>query len=107
MAQHLSRERVAELMGAFCRRLHAGTVKRMSNDRSNATRAQKAADRGFAAQKHTTTRAARASVPQVGGDCRADLRWKGKRGSLIAFTSDAYLSGVPVNILQLEKGHFA
>ena len=94
-------------MGAFCRSMNAGTVERMSDDRSNATRAQKAADRAFAAQKHATARAARASVAQVGGDCSADIRWKGECGSLIAFTSDAHLSSVPVNILQLEKGHFA
>ena len=31
---------------------------------------------------------------------------KGKCGSLAAFASDAHLSGVPVDIVELEKGHF-
>jgi len=42
----------------------------------------------------------------TGATLRSDIG-KGKRGSLIALASNTQLSGVPVNILKLEKGHFA
>jgi len=106
MAQHLGRQRVAKLMGAGRRGLDAGALERMPNDRSNCTRAQKSADGSFTAQKHTATSAAWASVAQVLRDRFADIRRKGKCGSLTAFPSDAHLSGIPVDIVKLEKGHF-
>ncbi len=107
MPQHLSRQRVAKLMSALCRGLDAGTLERMLNDRSNSTLAQKTTYGSFAAQKHATTGAARASVAQVSRDRCADIRRKRKGSSLMAFASDAHLSDTPVNILKLEKGHFA
>ena len=57
-------------------------------------------------EKHATAGAARATVAQIRGDRRADFRRQGKGGSLTAFPSDAHLSGLPVNIVELEKGHF-
>ena len=107
VAQHISRQRVAKLMSALCRGLDTGMLECMPNDRSNSTLAQETTDGSFVAQKNATTRAARAPAAQVGRDCRADIARKGKGGSLIAFTPDAHLSGVPVNILKLEKGHLS
>src|SRR5436309_8987129 len=89
-AQHLGRQRVAKLMGARRRRLDAGALERMPNDRSNRTLAQKAADRSFAAQKHATASAARASAAQIRRDRFADVHGEGKRGSLTAFPPDAH-----------------
>lgn len=107
MAQHPSRQRVTKLMSARCRSWDAGAVERMPNDRSNGTLAQKAADGSFAAQKHATVSAARAAIAQVGGERCADIRRKGKSGSLIALASNTQLSGVPVDIVKLEKSYFA
>ena len=64
-AQHLGGQRVTKLMGARGWGLDAGALECMTNDRPNGTLAHKAADGSFAAQKHTTTGAARASVVQV------------------------------------------
>ena len=97
---------VTELMGARRRCLDAGALERMPNDRSNSTLALKAPDGSFAAKKHATAGAARAAVAQVRRDRRADLRGKGKRSSVIALAADAHRAGVPVNIVELEKGDF-
>ncbi len=105
VAQHLGRQPVAKLMGARSRGVNAGTLERMPNDRSDGTLTQKAADGCFAAQKHATTGAARASVAQVRHDRLADIPGEGKCGSLTAFPSDAYSSGIPGNIVKLEKSH--
>src|SRR6266576_3599677 len=98
---------MTKLMSALCRRLDTGVLECMPNDRSNGTLAQETASGSFAAQKHATTGVVRASAAQVGRDCRADIRRKRKSGSLIAFASDAHLSYVPVNVIELEKSHFA
>ena len=105
--QHLRRQRVAKLMGTRRRRLNAGALERMPNDRAHASLALKAADGRFAAQKHATTGAAGAPVTQVRGDRCARIRGKGQGGSVTAFASDAHLADIPVNILELEQGHFA
>jgi hypothetical protein len=78
----------------------------MPNDRSNRTLAQKATDGRFAAQKHATAGAARASAAQIRRDRFADVHREGKRGSLTAFPPDAHLSSLPVNIVKLENRHF-
>jgi hypothetical protein len=107
VAQHLGRQRMAKLMRARGRGLDPGALERMPDDRSNGTLAQKSADGSFAAQKHATTGAAGAAVAQVDGARRTDIPRKRKGGSVTAFASDAHLSGIPINIFKLEKGHFA
>src|SRR5215469_10055791 len=94
-------------MSASCGGLDAGAVERMPNDRSNSTLAQKAPGGSFAAQKHATASAARASIAQVSGDRCANVLRKGKAGSLIALASDTKLSRIPVNILKLQKSYLA
>src|SRR5215469_16169015 len=94
-------------MSALGRGLDAGALERMPNDRSHSTLAQKAADGSFAAQKRATTGATRTSVAQVSRDCCADICRKRKSGSLIALSSDAHLSDVPVKVVKLKKSHFA
>ena len=106
VAQHLRRQRVTKLMGSCRRRLDAGALERMPNDRSNGTLAQKAADGSLAAQKHATIGAARAAAAQIRRDRLADIHREGKCGFLTALPSDAHLSGVPINIVQLEKSDF-
>ena len=101
------RQRMTKLMSSGCWGLDAGPLEGMSNNRSDTTLAQKTADGSFAAEKHATTGATRASVTQVRSNRRADICWQGKGGSMTAFAADAHLSDVPVNILKLEKGHFA
>src|SRR5436853_6703609 len=93
-------------MSTLCRGLDTGALEGTPNDRSNTTLA-KAAYRSFVAQKHATISAARASVVQVSGDCRANIRRKRKNSLPIAFSSNAHLSDVPVNVIELEKSHFA
>ena len=106
VAQHLGRQPVAKLMGTRCRGLDAGAPERMPNDRSYGTLAEKSADGSSAAQKHATAGATRPTLFQVRCDRRADIRGKGKCGSLTAFTPDAHLSGIPVDIVKFEKGNF-
>jgi hypothetical protein len=106
VAQHLRRQRVTKLMGTCRRGLDAGALERMPNERSNGRLAQKATDRSFAPQKQATMSAARAPAAQIRRDRLADIHGEGQRGSVTAFPPDAHLSGLPVNIVKLEKGHF-
>ena len=78
VAQHLGGQSMAKLMCSCGRGVNAGALKRMPNDRSNATWAAKAADRGFGAQKYAATVATWSSVPQIRGDRFADVRGKGR-----------------------------
>ncbi len=65
---------MAKLMCSRGGGIDAGALERMANDRPDATRPQKAADRGFGAQKYAAAGATRSSMPQIGGDRFADLR---------------------------------
>ena len=78
----------------------------MPNDGSNGTLAEESLDGRLAAEKHATTGARWASVAQIGGDGRTDIRRQRQSGSMAAFSADAHLSGVPITIPQLKTGDF-
>jgi hypothetical protein len=105
--QHLRRQAVAELMRALGRRIDARSLKGVSDDAVDRTRPGKTADRGMRPQEHTAAGTAGSSVPEVRGDRRADVGRDGEDGPGTAFASDGDLSAFPIQIVQLEKGHFA
>ena len=104
--QHLTRQRVSKLMGTPRRGLDASALKRMPNNRSNGNLTHKPANGGSAAQKHASIGTTRPSMEEIRRYCLADIRRKRKCATLTAFPSYAHLSGIPVDVVKLEKGNF-
>src|SRR5207247_4900939 len=97
---------MAKLMGSGGGRLDPGTQQCMANDRADGTLSQKAAVRGFGAQKYATTGAAGSSVPQIDHDRITHILGQGKLGAATTLAVDAQASGIPIDVLELQKGHF-
>ena len=77
LPQHLGRQSMAKLMGSVSGSLQAGALEAMSNDRSHATGALKAAEGRFGAQKDTPAGMVRPFTPQIRGDRLANFRRQG------------------------------
>ena len=88
-------------------RRDACACQSVAHERSNRLRADEAAHGRFGAHKDAPAAAGRPSVPQIGGDGRADLGGKGQRREVMAFPSHAHLAAGPVQVLKLEADHFA
>lgn len=105
--QHLRRQAVAELMRALGRRSDARSLEGVSDDAGDGTRPGKPADRRVRPQEHTAAGTAGSSMPEVRGNRRPDVARYGECGPGTAFSSDGDLSIFPIQIVQLEKRHFA
>jgi hypothetical protein len=68
---------MSKLMSAKSWGVNAGALEAMPNNRSNATRAAKTADRSFSSQKYTPTGAVWSSASQIGGYHFANLSGQG------------------------------
>src|ERR1044071_6563905 len=96
-----------KLMGPVSGSINASTLEPMVNDRSNATGPSKTADGGFDAQKYAPTGALWPSTPQIRGDRFANFRRQRQLATLSALATDTQLSRAPVNVIELERRHFA
>jgi hypothetical protein len=106
MTQHLSGQSVAKLMCPVSRRINPSTLKAMTNDRTTATGALKAANRSSDAKKYATAAAQWPSTPQVCGYSFADVARQRHLVTLAAPAMHTQLSRAPVDILEFQRDHF-
>ena len=107
-AQHLRRQAVAELMRALGRRIDARSLEGVSDDAVDRTRARQNRGSGHApARTHGGRHCAGRPCRRYAAIAAPTSTGNGEDGPGTAFASDGDLSGFPVQIVQLEKGHFA
>ncbi len=97
---------MAELVGSGGGRRDRGAHECMPNNRSHRTLRQKAANGGSGAQEYPTTGAAGPAMAQIGHDRLAHILRQGKLGPAATLAVYAQIPGLPVNVLELQKGHF-
>src|SRR5215469_9319036 len=78
-----------------------------TNDRSDGTGTKKAPERSFGAQEHPPTATRRPSVSQICDDRFTHVGGQRQLKSSSPFTADIQRSILPVDVIKLEKHHFA
>jgi len=76
LPEHLTGERVPELVGAFAKRIDSGSLQRVPHNRTDPTLTFESSGGSFRAEKDVPTAGSRPPVSQIIGDRRADIFWK-------------------------------
>jgi hypothetical protein len=76
LLEHLTGECVPKLVGAFARRIDSGPLQSVSHNRTDPTLTSEPSGGRFRTEENASAVGSRPSMPQIIGDCRADILWQ-------------------------------